>query len=208
MHLTTYTDYALRVMMYLALTYQDGRGATIDEMARAYSISRNHLTKIVHELAQQGFIETTRGRAGGARLARPPGHISVGTIVRAAEKDFAVVACHDTRTPYFCAILPACNLRSGLRRAMDAFLYELDKMTLQEAISAPKVAASLLGTSEHKEIVVPVGNLAVRRARAGHSANARAPVAGAADVRTAGKPVRQTDRARPGRHKKPRARAE
>ena len=76
MHLTVYTDYTLPVMMYLALKYPDGGVATIDEIAGAYGISRNHLTKIIHELSQVGLIETTRGRAGGTRLAQL-GHLNV-----------------------------------------------------------------------------------------------------------------------------------
>ena len=85
MRLTVYTDYTLRVMIYLTLKYQGGEVATIDEMARAYDISRNHLMKIVNELSQSGFIETTRGRAGGARLARAP--------LGSAALDLAWTAC-------------------------------------------------------------------------------------------------------------------
>ncbi|MFX1677433.1 Rrf2 family transcriptional regulator [Paraburkholderia sp. A2WS-5] len=153
MHLTVYTDYTLRVMMYLALKHPDGGVATIDEIAGAYGISRNHLTKIIHELSQVGLIETARGRAGGARLARAPGKISVGEIVRVAEKDFSVVRCHDMSVAHDCAIFPACNLRRRLYRAVDAFLHELDTMTLQEAIVAPAVAASVLGVTGGRERV-------------------------------------------------------
>jgi Rrf2 family nitric oxide-sensitive transcriptional repressor len=143
--LTVYTDYTLRVMMYLAVAWPSGRVVTIDAIAGAYGISRSHLTKIVHELGLNGFIVTTRGRAGGATLARPPNEISIGDIVRMAEKDFAVVACHDTAVPHGCQIFPACNLKRGLARAVDAFMAELDAMTLQDAITVPTVAASLLG---------------------------------------------------------------
>jgi len=153
MHLTLYTDYTLRVMMYLALKHPDGGVATIDEIARAYGISRNHLTKIVHELSCAGFIETTRGRAGGACLARAPEQISVGEIVRAAEKDFSVVRCHDTTIAHDCAIFPACNLRHRLHRAVDAFLHELDTMTLREAITAPTVAATVLGITDRRKLM-------------------------------------------------------
>ncbi|QIE29182.1 Rrf2 family transcriptional regulator [Caballeronia sp. SBC2] len=76
MHLIVYTDYTIPVMMYLALKYPDGGVATIDEIAGAYGISRNHLTKIIHELSQVGLIETTRGRAGGTHLAQF-GHLNV-----------------------------------------------------------------------------------------------------------------------------------
>ncbi|MGN6666672.1 MAG: RrF2 family transcriptional regulator [Trinickia sp.] len=153
MRLTVYTDYTLRVMMYLALKYPDGGVATIDDIAGAYGISRNHLTKIIHELSQVGLIQTTRGRTGGARLARAPEEISVGEIVRVAEKDFAVVRCHDTSVAHDCAIFPACNLRRRLHRAVDAFLHELDTMTLREAIAAPTVAASVLGMGGRRELI-------------------------------------------------------
>jgi len=151
--LTVYTDYTLRVMMYLAVAWPTGRVATIDEIAGAYDISRNHLTKIVHELGLTGFIVTTRGRAGGAMLARPPNEISIGDIVRMAEKDFAVVACHDTAVPHGCQIFAACNLKRVLARAVDAFMAELDAMTLQDAITVPTVAASLLGMSTEERPV-------------------------------------------------------
>ncbi|RTL21919.1 MAG: Rrf2 family transcriptional regulator [Burkholderiales bacterium] len=161
MRLTVYTDYTLRVMMYLAVKHRDGSLATIDGIAQAYAISRNHLMKIVNELAQNGFIETVRGRTGGARLARPPGEISIGSLVRMAEEDFTLVACHDTVNPHHCAIFEACNLKRRLARALDAFMAELDGMTLEEAISAPTVAASLLGF-EVRPVKMPVS----RRKRA------------------------------------------
>jgi Rrf2 family nitric oxide-sensitive transcriptional repressor len=148
MRLTLYTDYTLRVMIYLTLRYEGGGVATIAEMAQAYDISRNHLMKIVNELAQSGFIETTRGRAGGARLARAPSRISVGEVVRMAEKDFAVVQCHDVAIEPDCAVFQACNLKRGMSRALDAFMQELDKITFAEAVSAHSVAESLLGLGD------------------------------------------------------------
>ncbi|WP_284618680.1 RrF2 family transcriptional regulator [Aquabacterium humicola] len=155
MRLTLYTDYTLRVMIYLSVRYRDGGVATIDEMATAYGISRSHLTKIVHELGQHGFIETVRGRSGGARLARAPQQISVGEVVRMAEKDFAVVACHDTTVESDCAVFQACNLKRGMRRAVDAFMHELDKMTFADAITVPQVAASLLGVPAEAPMAMP-----------------------------------------------------
>lgn len=145
MRLTTFTDYTLRVLMFLTVKHQTGELATIDEISRSYDISRNHLTKIVHHLSLTGFIETTRGRSGGARLARQPSEISIGQVVRLCEPDFAVVECHEDGKHDICAIWQACNLKSAFRRAVDAFLLELDKLTLAEAVSAPSVAASLLG---------------------------------------------------------------
>jgi Rrf2 family nitric oxide-sensitive transcriptional repressor len=162
--LTVYTDYTLRVMMYLAVAWPSGRVSTIDEIAGAYDISRNHLTKIVHELGLNGFITTTRGRAGGATLARPPNEISIGDIVRMAEQDFAVVACHDTAVEHGCRIFAACNLKRGLARAVDAFMTELDAMTLQDAITAPTVAAGLLGLAPGEQpIAVGRSRPSVRR---------------------------------------------
>lgn len=165
MRLTVYTDYTLRVMMYLATRYPHGGVAKIEEIARAYDISRSHLMKIVNELSQSGFVEALRGRTGGIRLARSPSEISVGQLVRMAEKDFAVVPCHDTTKDSHCAILPACNLKRAMVRAVDAFMHELDKMTLAETVTVPSVAASLLhipGSGE-EGVTVPVPKPGVRR---------------------------------------------
>lgn len=144
MRLTMYTDYALRVLIYLTLKYESGEKSTIPEIAQAYGISRNHLMKIVHELSQRGIIETARGRSGGAWLARPPNAISVGDIVRIAEPDFFLVECHEEGKEDNCAVWPACNLKRGFRRALDAFMQELDALTMEDAVSAPTVAAALL----------------------------------------------------------------
>jgi Rrf2 family transcriptional regulator, nitric oxide-sensitive transcriptional repressor len=169
MRLTVFTDYTLRVMIYLALKYKGGEVATIDEMAQAYGISRNHLMKIVNELSQNGFIETTRGRSGGARLARAPNRISLGEVVRMAEKDFAVVQCHDIAVEASCAVFQACNLKRGMRRAVDAFMQELDKMTFEDAVSAPTVAASLLGMGEETVPVAMPARGSRRRTATAHS---------------------------------------
>jgi Rrf2 family transcriptional regulator, nitric oxide-sensitive transcriptional repressor len=157
MRLTVYTDYTLRVMMYLAASYPRGEVVTIAEIAGAYGISRTHLMKIVNELSQNGFVAALRGRAGGVRLARPPEEISVGELVRLAEKDFTVVPCHDSSIESHCAILPACNLKRAMRRAVDAFIYELDSTTLAQTITVPSVAASLLhiGSSGRQAVVAP-----------------------------------------------------
>jgi Rrf2 family transcriptional regulator, nitric oxide-sensitive transcriptional repressor len=158
MRLTVYTDYTLRVMMYLTVSYPSGDVATIQEIASAYDISRAHLMKIVNELSNSGFVTATRGRTGGLRLARAPAQISVGQLVRMAEKDFAIVPCHAESSAVHCAILPACNLKRGMRRAMDAFIHELDKMTLADTITVPSVARSLLqiGSAQSGEIAVAV----------------------------------------------------
>jgi Rrf2 family nitric oxide-sensitive transcriptional repressor len=162
MRLTIYTDYTLRVLMYLSVRYEDGGVATVDEMAQAYGISRSNLTKIVNELAQHGVIETVRGRAGGARLARDPKHISIGEIVRLAEKDFSIVECHQAEWKSTCAIWQACNLKRGLRRALDAFMRELDGITLADAITAPAAAAPLLRIGGTRGETFPIRRAAPR----------------------------------------------
>jgi Rrf2 family nitric oxide-sensitive transcriptional repressor len=166
MRLTMYTDYALRVLIYLALKYRSGEKATIQEIAQSYGISRNHLMKIVNEFSQRGIIETVRGRAGGAWLARPPGSISIGEVVRSAEEDFALVECHEQGKEANCAVFEACNLKRGFRRALDAFMQELDKMTLEDAVSAPGVAASLLHVDEATHKVISIAP-AAREAKVG-----------------------------------------
>ena len=145
MRLTVYTDYALRVMMYLAVKHKSGELSTIDDIVAAYRISRAHVAKIVYDLGVNGLIVTVRGRMGGIKLACAPEDISIGAIVRSTEKDFAVVECHDANALLDCAILPFCNLKSGFKRAIDAFLSELDQMTLAASIKSMAGAAKALG---------------------------------------------------------------
>ncbi|WP_310611334.1 Rrf2 family transcriptional regulator [Limnohabitans sp.] len=149
MRLTTYTDYTLRVAMYLTLKYDSGELVTIDQIASAYDISHNHLTKIVHEMRGQGLIETTRGRSGGIRLARDPGAITIGEIVRWAEDDFALVECHTSGLDSSCVVFQVCNLQRGFRQALQAFMRELDAMTLLDAVSSPRDAKTFLGIPLH-----------------------------------------------------------
>lgn len=165
MRLTTYTDYTLRVLIFLTLKQRTGERATIPEMAEAYGISRNHLMKIVHDLGQHGFIETVRGRSGGMVLARSPETISIGEVVRFAEEDFALVECHVDGMESNCAVSQACNLKRGFRRALDAFMMEIDKMTLADAVTSPTVASSLLGVSTgYRTIPVAAAPMAAKTA--------------------------------------------
>ncbi|MEJ2347525.1 MAG: Rrf2 family transcriptional regulator [Gammaproteobacteria bacterium] len=126
MQLTRYTDYSLRVLMYLAVHPE--RLATITEISDAYDISRNHLVKVVHELGTLGFIKTQRGKQGGIRLARAPKEINIGEVVRRVEKNLDIVNCNEPA----CPILPACDLRDVLFEARDAFLSVLDSYTLDD----------------------------------------------------------------------------
>jgi Rrf2 family nitric oxide-sensitive transcriptional repressor len=140
MRLTTYTDYSLRTMMYLAVKSE--RLATIADISAAYGISENHLMKIVHQLGQAGFIETVRGRHGGLRLARPPDRINLGAIVRTMEPDLEIAPCFARENS--CAIAPSCGLQHVLNEALEAFLRVLDRYTLADLIQSPRQLAALL----------------------------------------------------------------
>lgn len=141
MRLTAYTDYTLRTLMYLAVN--DGRPATIAEIARTYRISETHLMKIVHQLGVAGDIETIRGRNGGIRLGKPAAAINLGAVVRRTEPDMDLVACFsDTET---CTIGGACVLRTALHQALAAFLAVLDRYTLADLVAPRQQLGALLG---------------------------------------------------------------
>jgi Rrf2 family nitric oxide-sensitive transcriptional repressor len=144
MQLTTYTDYAIRILIYLAVSEE--RLVTIAEITRAYGISKNHLMKIVHHLAQRGWITTTRGRRGGLRLAHPPHTISLGTIVRDTEPHFYLVECFDP-VANRCPITPACGLAEVLHKAQEAFLAVLDDYTLADIATQKRELVQLLLTT-------------------------------------------------------------
>jgi len=129
MRLTLYTDYSLRVLLYLALN-QD-RIVTITELADFYRISRNHLVKVVHELGLSGYLLTARGKRGGIRLARSADQIVIGEVVRQTEPDFDLLECLNPVADQ-CVITNVCKLKSVLSAARDNFLGDLDKYTLAD----------------------------------------------------------------------------
>jgi Rrf2 family nitric oxide-sensitive transcriptional repressor len=131
MKLTLYSDYSLRVLLYLG--YKKQETVTIDEIADFYKISRNHLVKVVHNLGISGFILTTRGKHGGIKLARPAEEISIGHVVRHTEPDFDLLECFNSETDH-CVITQTCRLKSVLYEARAAFIATLDKYTLADAV--------------------------------------------------------------------------
>ncbi len=137
MRLTLHTDYALRLLMLLALEPEDVH--TIEDVARRYEVSRNHLNKVVQTLSQAGFIESQRGRGGGVRLAQAPKDINLGRVVRATEDNFHIVECfcRETNT---CIVAPACGLRDPLDEALVAFLAVLDRYSLADLMRNPQAA--------------------------------------------------------------------
>ena len=132
MQLTHYTDYSLRVLVYLTL--KQNSSVTISEIADYYKISRNHLVKIVNNLANLGYITTIRGKGGGMHLALPADEINIGEVVRSVEPHFNIVECfaEDHKN---CRIEPICKLKGVLQSATETFLAELDQYSLQDVIS-------------------------------------------------------------------------
>lgn len=144
MKLTGFTDYTLRVLMYLALNQE--RLATIQGIAEAYGISESHLMKVVHHLAKSGVVESLRGKGGGIRLARPAGEIRLGQVVREAEGDGPIVECfgdHDT-----CRITPNCKLAGVLSQAFKALYATLDEYTLADLVAQPQSLRRLLAVAK------------------------------------------------------------
>lgn len=133
MRLTIFTDYTLRVLIYLGAHQDENRLITIGDIAAAYGISENHLMKVVHHLGKQGYVETTRGKGGGMRLARAPEQINVGEVVRGAEEDLALVECFQKGNSK-CPIIPVCTLYGVLGRALNAFFEVLDGQTVADLL--------------------------------------------------------------------------
>lgn len=127
MRLTRYTDYAMRVLLFLGS--RPDQLCSIAEIARAYAISQNHLMKVVNDLVNAGYLQSVRGRSGGVRLARPPSEINIGALVRHTEDDFDLVGCGS------CIIAPACGLTCVLDEALQSFLSVLDRYSLADVLN-------------------------------------------------------------------------
>ncbi len=137
MELTFYTDYSLRVLMYLGLN--PGRLCSISEIAEHYHISRNHLVKVVHGLARGGFVRTYRGKGGGLTLASEPKEINIGAVVRYTEGPLKPVECFRDSANH-CVISGACSLQAILYQACENFLATLDRHTLADLLAkAPQM---------------------------------------------------------------------
>lgn len=142
MRLTIYTDYALRMLIYLGAN--GDRICSIGTIATSYGISKNHLMKVAIELSSQGLIESVRGNGGGIRLAKPPHQISIGKVVRLTESDMYLVGCFDKTGPS-CRISSGCMLKTVLEDALDAFLQVLDNYTLADLVTKRDKIQRLLG---------------------------------------------------------------
>ena len=146
MKLTTFSDYALRVLMYAGAA--GDRLVTIEETARVYRISQAHLMKVVNVLTNAGYLRAVRGRSGGFTLARRPEEINLGAVLRATETDFALVECFTPTNE--CLISSRCRLPKLLNKALAAFISTFDDFTLADimlseqdfALSVPPTAKS------------------------------------------------------------------
>lgn len=144
--LTVYTDYSLRTLMYLGVRGRENL-VTIQEIANAYQISKNHLMKVTHDLGKHGYIETIRGRGGGIRLALEPEQINIGDVVRKTEDDFHLVECFNPEGN-LCKISPECRLKFALGEALTAYLAVLDTYTLADVLVSKDILSELFGITQ------------------------------------------------------------
>ena len=134
MQLTKFSDYSLRVLIFLA-TRQHSH-TTIREISDAHDISENHLMKVVQNLAKRGYLKTVRGKGGGIGLARSPEEIVIGAVVRDLEP-LTPVECFAPQYDAACKLYPACGLRGALQEAQSAFFASLDHYRLSD-VATPK----------------------------------------------------------------------
>jgi len=134
MQITRYTDYSLRVLIYLAVN-QD-KSVTINDIATSYQISKNHLMKIVQQLNQQGYLLATRGKNGGIKLNKPTADINIGSLVRKIEDKSKLIECFGPDN--HCVITPSCQLKGLFAQAQENFFKTLDTVTLQDLIGEDK----------------------------------------------------------------------
>jgi Rrf2 family nitric oxide-sensitive transcriptional repressor len=139
MQLTRYSDYALRALMFLAI--REGELVTISEISDRYNISRNHVVKVVQQLSKIGYIDATRGRGGGLKLAKKPEDIGVGDIIRRTEKQLEMIDCWNPR----CVLASSCLLDEALCEARDAFLKKLDEYTIADLTKNKARLLALVG---------------------------------------------------------------
>ena len=161
MKLTQYTDLGLRLLMYLSMRY--GNTATIQEVSIRFAVSKNHMVKISHQLTKSGLIESTRGRNGGVRLARPPESISVEQALYATEDNFDLVECFGPNN--HCVITDVCKLSGVLDNAREAFFGVLRKVSLADLVKSSRtIEKSLMPFPEEKTVkFYPRSGSATRR---------------------------------------------
>ena len=135
MRLTSFTDYSVRVLMYVA--QKNGELASIREVSEVYDISRNHLMKVVHLLGKGGYLDTVRGKNGGFRLGKDPKDINVGVLIRYTEDDLSIVECFSSKEDR-CALIDECAFSNVMQEALQAFMGAAEKYTLADLIKDKK----------------------------------------------------------------------
>ena len=138
MQLTSFTDYGLRALIYMA-SLPDGQMTNITEVTETYGVSRNHMVKIINQLSREGYVAAVRGKNGGIRLGKPAQDIRIGDVVRSLEP-LALVNCSSE----FCHITSACRLKMALSKAVQSFLKELDNYTLADLVEENQPLYKLL----------------------------------------------------------------
>jgi Rrf2 family nitric oxide-sensitive transcriptional repressor len=133
MQLTRFTDYALRVLLFVGR--HDARICTMREIATHYRISQEHLRKVIHKLAKQGYLDSRRGRSGGIVLGRDPARMRIGDIILAMEEDLSIVDCDALG----CILSPGCSLKAALDRGSDAFIAALNEVTLADLFGSRRM---------------------------------------------------------------------
>lgn len=141
MQLTQFTDYSFRTLIYVAL--QDGKSCTIAEIAESYSISKNHLMKVIHRLSQLDILKTTRGKGGGLQLNAEPEELNIGELVKKLEPNLFIVECFDKANGK-CVISPVCQLKNILHEATNNFIQTLEQYTLKDLIKNRKQLSQML----------------------------------------------------------------
>jgi Rrf2 family transcriptional regulator, nitric oxide-sensitive transcriptional repressor len=144
MQLTQFSDYAMRTVLYLGC--RPDKLVSVDEISRAFGVSRHHLVRVVQSLTELGLVTAQRGRGGGMRLAKDPSEINVGWLIRRTEPHFHFVECLDPETNT-CPIAPACGLKGAISRAQQAFLDVLDEYTLDQFVKRKADLLPLLDAS-------------------------------------------------------------
>jgi Rrf2 family nitric oxide-sensitive transcriptional repressor len=133
MRITAFSDYSMRLMVYVGI--HNDRLVSIREVSGVYEISKNHLTKVVHSLGKGGYLETVRGKNGGFRLALPPKDINIGKLLRYTEDDFSLVECLSGKNKADCRLYGSCMLTSVMEEALEAFVGVLDKYSLEDILN-------------------------------------------------------------------------
>ena len=135
MRLTLYTDYSLRILIYLATHIE--RWVSTEEMSSFFKISNHHLVKAVNNLGHLGIITVKRGRSGGVKLAHDPTEINLAHVIQSTEPDFEITECFNNKTNT-CPITATCGLKSVLKKANLNLLQTLSEFTLADIVTKTK----------------------------------------------------------------------